>query len=152
MDIWPLRLTCPNCLGLQQLAVLSPPPSAGGNHSVSGHVYTSAQSEEASLHQQRHAKKVYLAAACRKSSRTANFPQYLSTRLDPEELPVESPGYFYPDYSTLASRVPKSEPFTPEPKLSLRFDASGTRSGRHRIDTNLKVFIASASVKESQSK
>jgi hypothetical protein len=30
MDIWPLRLACPNCLGLEQLPVLSPPPSAGG--------------------------------------------------------------------------------------------------------------------------
>src|ERR1700692_2223735 len=58
---------CPNCLGLEQLAVLSPPPSAGG-HSVSGHMYTSALSEDASLHQQRHAKKVCLAAAYRKSA------------------------------------------------------------------------------------
>jgi hypothetical protein len=90
---WPLRLACPNCLGLEQLAVLPPPPSAGGNHSVSGHVYTSALSEDASLHQQRHGKKVCLAAAYRKSSCTANSPQYLSTRIDPEELPVESPSY-----------------------------------------------------------
>jgi hypothetical protein len=77
MDIWPLRLACPDCLGLEQLAV--PPPSAGGNHSISGHVYTSALSEDASLHQQRHPKKVCLAAAYRKSSCTANSPQYLST-------------------------------------------------------------------------
>jgi hypothetical protein len=51
MDVWPLRLACPNCLGLEQLAVLSPPPSAGENHSVSGHVYTSALSEDASTRQ-----------------------------------------------------------------------------------------------------
>jgi hypothetical protein len=29
---------------------------------------------------------------CRSSS-NANFPQYLSTRIDPEELPVESPSH-----------------------------------------------------------
>src|ERR1035438_8723990 len=58
---------CPKCLGLEQLAELSPPQSAGG-HSVSGHGYTSALSEDASLHQQRHAKKVCLAAAYRKSA------------------------------------------------------------------------------------
>src|SRR5882757_9379474 len=91
MDIWPLRLACPNCLGLEQLAV--PPPPAGGNHSISGHVYTSALSEDASLHHQRHPKKVCLAAAYRKSSCTADSPQYLSIRIDPEELAVKSPSY-----------------------------------------------------------
>ena len=80
-----LLLACPNSLGLEQLAVLSPPPSA---HSVSGHVYTSALSEDASLHQQRHAKKVCLAAAYRKSSCTAYSPQYPSTRIYPEELRI----------------------------------------------------------------
>src|ERR1700692_4728732 len=83
MDIWPLRLGFPDCLSLEQLAVLSPPPSAGGNPSVSGYVYTSALSEDASLHQQGHAKKVCLAASYRKTSCTANFPQYLSIRIDP---------------------------------------------------------------------
>ena len=58
-----LLLACPNCLGLEQRAVLSPPPSAGGNHSIRGHVYTSALSDDASSHQQRHSKKVCLAAA-----------------------------------------------------------------------------------------
>jgi hypothetical protein len=54
-------LARPNCLGLEQLAVVSPPPSAGGNHSVSGHVYTSALSKDASLH---HTHQVSLLYQC----------------------------------------------------------------------------------------
>jgi hypothetical protein len=58
-----LLLARPDRLGFEQFAVASPPPSSGGNHSVSGHVYPSALSKDASLHQQRRAKKVCLADA-----------------------------------------------------------------------------------------
>ena len=97
-----------NAASRSPLPPILPRATNDPTHRSDGYLWTRhtfAPSEYASLHQQRHASKVCSADACRKSSCTANFPQYLSTRIDPEELQVESPSYFYLDCSTLFARV-----------------------------------------------